>query len=147
MSPSEQKVLISRFFDELYSQGRTAILDEAFSPDAVRYSNRAPAAAGAKAIGQYVLGLRSIFPDLHVSVDDTIAEGDKVMAWITVSGTHRGPFMDIPPTGKRISIAEVQVFRFERDKVVDVRVLGDVYGLLTQLGAVITPEQHTARAQ
>lgn len=73
------------------------------------------------------------FPDLHVTIDDIVAEGDKVSLWYTVEGTHKGEFEGVPATGKRVTWPGADLFRIEGGKISDARFLSDSLGLLKQL--------------
>jgi predicted ester cyclase len=82
--------------------------------------------------------LRSAFPDFHATIDDIIAEGDKVVLRQTWTGTHKGEFMGIPPTGKRVSFGVIDIIRVDGDKCVEHWGQMDNAGLMQQLGAVPT---------
>ena len=83
----------------------------------------------------------SAFPDLHLTIEDQIAEGDKVVTRWTARGTHQGPFMGIPPTGKRAVVTGIAIDRFANGKFVENWNNGDDLGLLQQLGVVPVPGQ------
>ena len=76
------------------------------------------------------------FPDLHVTIEDMIAEGDKVVARLTASGTQQGAFLGIPSTGKHATISDIEVVRIVNGKFVEIWVQADFLGLLQQLGVV-----------
>jgi predicted ester cyclase len=76
------------------------------------------------------------FPDIHVAVEDIIAEGDKTVARITMSGTHQGAFLGIPPTRKRFSITLIEINRFEDGKSVEHWAETNLLGLLQQLWVI-----------
>jgi predicted ester cyclase len=75
------------------------------------------------------------FPDLYVTIDDTIAEGNKVGIWYTVEGTHRGDFDGIPATGNHVKWSGFDLFTVEHGKISEGRFVSDYFGLMTQLGA------------
>ena len=75
------------------------------------------------------------FPDLHVTIDDIIADGQKVGLWYSVEGTHGGEFEGIPPTGRHVKWEGFDLFTIEGGRVAHARFLSDLHGLLTQLGA------------
>lgn len=79
------------------------------------------------------------FPDLYVTITDSVAEGNKVAIWYSVEGTHRGEFDGIQPTGKRVSWTGVDLFRFGGGRIVEARFLSDSLGLMRQLGGVSPP--------
>ena len=79
---------------------------------------------------------RGAFPDLEFVAEDMIAEGDKVAARITVRGTHKGPFLDIAPTGKQVSVNAIDIFRFANGKIVEHWGVMDQMSMMQQLGAI-----------
>jgi predicted ester cyclase len=80
------------------------------------------------------------FPDLHVTIDDIIAEGNKVGVWYTVEGTHRGEFAGIAATGNHVKWSGFDLLTVEHRKISQARFLSDFFGLMTQLGA--KPQNH-----
>ena len=101
MSPDELKAHARRVPEELLTQGDLAVADAVFGPNLVHHgpTPHAPGVAGAK---QFALALRRAFPDLCAIVEDEIAEGDTVVQRLTLSGTHRGEYCGLPPTGRRV---------------------------------------------
>jgi steroid delta-isomerase-like uncharacterized protein len=81
------------------------------------------------------------FPDFQMNVDDTIADGDKVVTRGHWTGTHQAEYQGIPPTGKRVTVSSMNVFRFEDGKIAERWIITDQLGLLQQLGAVAEPGQ------
>ena len=78
--------------------------------------------------------LRQAFPDLQVTVEDVIAEGDKVVARNTVTGTHQGEYLGLPPTGRSIAYNEIFIFRFANGRIAETWGVVDVFSQLRQLG-------------
>jgi predicted ester cyclase len=76
------------------------------------------------------------FPDLHIAVEDMIAEGDKIVIRDTVTGTHKGELMGVPPTGNSVSYNEIFIFRFAEGRVIETWGVVDVLSLMRQLGAI-----------
>jgi steroid delta-isomerase-like uncharacterized protein len=83
--------------------------------------------------------LHHAYPDLHVTVEDLIEEGDKVVGRNSISGTHQGEYMGIPPTGKTVTYNEIMVFRFENGRIAETWGVVDVFSQLKQLGAISLP--------
>jgi predicted ester cyclase len=81
-------------------------------------------------------GFRAAFPDIHVAVEDVIANGDKVVVRLTFSGTHTGPLMGMPPTGKFVTITGIAIDRIQNGKIVEHWVNRDDLGMLQQLGMI-----------
>ena len=135
--PTEgNKALAHRYYEEMNKQNYLALIDEVGAPDLVWHDappGISPDLAGAK---QLTTAFWAAFPDMHVVVEDMIAEGDKVVSRVTVRGTHQGDFMGIPPTGKQISWTAIAIDRFEAGKFVENWLNADDLGLLQQLGAI-----------
>jgi steroid delta-isomerase-like uncharacterized protein len=110
------------------------IIDEVFDPE-VAISTPLPIDSTGPAALKEVFGrLHGAFPDLHVQVDDLIAEDDKVVARNTVTGTHRGEFMGLPATGRSVTYNEIFVVRFAEGRIVETWGVVDMASLMRQLG-------------
>ena len=142
-TPEEHKALFRRFIDEVWNNGNLAVADELFAPDAFTPSapQLPPGRAGVKVI---VTLWRTAFPDFHMTIEDLIAEGDKVVARFTETGTHQGEFMGIAPTGRPMSVTEIGILRLVDGKVVESWYEVDMLGLMQQLGVFPPPESSTA---
>lgn len=139
MTPDELKARVRRLADELLTQGDLSVADELLAANCACYAPvmLAPGAAGAK---RWVAALRRAFPDLSAVVEAEVAEGDTVVLRIACSGTHRGAFLGLPPTGKRASWQLVAIQRIGRDgKVVEHWSSWDRLGVLRQLEAPSCP--------
>ena len=101
---ADTKALVRRLFEEVWNQGNLAAIDELFAPSYVRYDPAAPEAKGLAGFKQLVVRLRTAFPDLHFTLEEVIAEGDKVMSRALLRGTHRGDYLGIAPTGKPVAV-------------------------------------------
>jgi steroid delta-isomerase-like uncharacterized protein len=93
-------------------------------------------ARGAQALKQVWAVLLRAFPDIHVTVEDVIAEGDKVVFRQTVTGTHRGEYRGLPPTGKSVAYNEIFIVRFAGGRIAEIWGVVDVFSQLRQLGAI-----------
>ena len=113
-------------------------IDEIVAPDAVIRTPLPIDATGAELLKQVWAMLLGVYPDIHLTVEDVIAEGDKVVARNTVTGTHRGEFMGVGPTGKSVTYDEVFIFRFADGRVVETWGVVDVYAQMKQIG-VLSP--------
>lgn len=135
----ENKALVRRAIEEVYNQGNLAIVDELVASDFVMHSasDEIHGPAGAK---QFVTMLREAFPDLHVTIEDQIADGDKVVTRWSSEGTHLGEFQGIPPTGKHGMMTGIDIDRVGGGKIVECWVNEDDLGLLQQLGVIPAPE-------
>jgi len=133
---SEQnKTVFRRIVEEVFNQGKLATADEL----GTEYMEHSPApgqAPGIDGFKQMVQMFRGAFPDLRITIEDLIAEGDRVVGRMTTSGTHRGEFMGLAPTGKRFTISEIHILRFANGKILEHWGVADDLGMMQQLGAV-----------
>jgi steroid delta-isomerase-like uncharacterized protein len=133
------KALVRRWIEEGFNQHNVAVVDELF---AERFAVNGQV-VGREGLKQNMTRHLSGFPDLHVTIDDMLAEGEKVGMWYTVEGTHGGEFEGIPPTGNHAKWTGFDLFRIEQGKIASARFVSDFHGLLTQLGATVSlPRPH-----
>ena len=135
---SEQdKAQVRRVIEEVYNRGDLAAVDELAASELVIHaaSGDIRGREGAKA---YVAALRAGFPDLHLTVEDQVAEGDMVITRWTARGTHRGEFQGLPPSGKSVRVAGTDIDRIVEGRTVECWAHVDELGLMQQLGAVAT---------
>src|SRR5678815_621796 len=98
MTPEEHKLIARRFFEEVWNEQKVDVVDEIFAPTVIFNGQ----AVKRDAIKQVVAGRRAVFPDIRVTVDDQVAEGDKVSTRRTWQGTHQGPYHGIAATGRLV---------------------------------------------
>jgi len=140
MSTEQNKALFRRLMEEVFDRGNISLIDELFAPDFVEHEELPPGiAAGSEGVKQLSTMFRSAFPDFKATIDDIIAEGDKVVVRGTWSGTHKGEFMGIAPTGKRVSFGVIDIVRIEGGKFVEHWGQMDNMGLMQQLGLIPAP--------
>src|SRR5689334_14996368 len=116
MSANENKALVARLIEEAFNQGRLAVIDALVAPDYVNHAAGFPDAPGPAAMTRFVTTYRTAFPDYACTIEAQIAEGETVVTRWTVRGTHHGPLMGIPPTGKRVTLPGIVI-----DRIVDGR--------------------------
>lgn len=139
---SEQnKKLVRETFEAIWNRGDFTVFDERFSADYAGHSSAE--IEGLEGAKQFVAAMRSAFPDFHYTVEDEIAKGDKVVNRWVVRATHEGEFQGIPPTGKRVTITGISIYRLADGKLVEGWTEADMLGLMQQLGA-IPAAQHAA---
>jgi steroid delta-isomerase-like uncharacterized protein len=143
VSAEENKAQFRRVLD-IINSGDLDKADEVIARDYVYRSPGSPEMRGPDGFRQLISMYRAAFPDLNMVVDDMLAEGDKVAARWTATGTHRGELMGIPPTGKRVTGSGLIISRFAGGKVVEDNEVIDLLGMMQQLGVVPTPEQARA---
>jgi steroid delta-isomerase-like uncharacterized protein len=144
---SEQnKMLVRRGIEELWNRGNFAVLDELVASDFVVHAST-PAAEihGREGAKQFLSMLHAAFPDIHFTIEDQIAEGDRVVTRWTARATHRGEFQGIiqrvPATGKQVRLTGINIDRIANGKTVECWGYRDELGLLQQLGVLPAPEQ------
>ena len=136
MSAKKNKKVVIRHMEELWNEGQLEIEEEIFTPDYVYHDPSSPEIRGIEAHKQFVTMYRSAFPDLHFTLEDIVAKGDKVAARWTSTSTHKGELMGIPPTGKSTKLTGMNIFRLEEGKIVEEWSNWDTLGLLQQLGVI-----------
>jgi len=141
MSTGDNKATVRRFYEEVFNQKNRAAIDECSDPNYVDRS-APPGLPGGIAGQKQLIGMYlTAFPDLHLAVEEMIAEGDKVVSRWSGSGTHQGKFMGIPPTGKQVTATGMEIIRIAGRKFVEHWMELDALGLLQQLGVVPAPGQ------
>jgi steroid delta-isomerase-like uncharacterized protein len=133
------KAAFSRFQDAVNTGDAEVIekiIDEVVEPNVLFHAPVPAGATGAQALKQVWTVLLRAFPDLHVHIEDLIAEGDKVVARNTVTGTHEGEYHGVPPTGKSVTYHEIFILRFAGGQIAEIWGVVDVYSQLRQLGLI-----------
>ena len=139
MSAQENKAKARRMLEEAFGQGNLEIVEEILDPDFVCYdpNSEAGEVRGADTIKQEIQWFRNAVPDLTYTVEDQVAEGDKVVSRYTATGTHKGEFFGVAPTGNRIEMSGIQIDRFGGNgKMVEEWPEYDLLGAMKQMGAV-----------
>jgi steroid delta-isomerase-like uncharacterized protein len=134
--------LVRRAYEEVYNQGKLEVIDELVTSDFVVHVG-SQNLHGPDALKGYVTMLRDGFPDLYLTIDMQIADGDMVVTRWTGRGTHTGTFQGIPPTGKSGSITGIDIDRIHNGKTVECWTNTDDLGLLQQLGVLPGPQPTT----
>ena len=144
---SEQnKAIVRRLFTELWNNGNLSVADEIFAPNYAHFDPSTPDfGRGPDSEKKRAALYRAAFPDLHLTIEDVIAEGETVMTRWSCRGTHKGDLSGIAPTGKPFTISGVSIARFASGKMVEGWVNWDALGLMQQLGVV--PELAKAKTQ
>lgn len=140
---SEQnKQLVRRAVEQVWNGGNLDAVDEFVASDFVIHAATPEKEVhGPEGTRQYFTMLRQAFPDLHFTIEDQVAAGDRVVTRWTATGTHNGVFQGIPPTGARAATSGIDIDRIANGKVVECWMQLDELGLLQQLGVIPAPEQ------
>jgi steroid delta-isomerase-like uncharacterized protein len=136
---TRNKATLTRFQEALSSGDWELIsktIDEVVAPDALISTPLPIEATGAELLKEVFGRLHQAFPDLHITIEDLIAEGDKVVARDTVTGAHQGEYMALPPTGKSVTYNEIFIVRFADGRIAETWGVVDVLSQLRQLGAI-----------
>lgn len=138
----ELKRTISRIADEIWNRGQFEVMDSIMHPNATYHGPHMPSGAGTREDWRRAVGFyRMAFPDSHVVYEDLIGCGDLVVGRWSATGTHRGPMPGLAPTGKRIAISGITIYRFEGDRIAEAWEQLDLLGMWKQLGVVSLPER------
>ena len=141
MSTEANKASVRRFYDEVFNKKKRAAIDEFIDPNQVDHA-APPGTPGGLAGAKQTIGMYlTAFPDLHFTVEDMIADGDKLVARLTVRGTQQGAFMGIPPTGKHVTVTAIDISRMAGGKSVEHWIEMDTLGMMQQLGVIPAPGQ------
>lgn len=139
MSAEENKEKVRRFMEEAFGQDKPQLLEDLLDPKFVRYDPyiEAGAVRGVQTVMENITWFHNVFPDLSCTIEDQVAEGEKVVSRYLIRGTHQGEeFFGVPASGKRLEMRGIQIDRFEGGKLVEERAEFDLLGALQQLGAV-----------
>jgi|SRR5690606_2194849 Predicted ester cyclase len=144
---SEQNTtLVHRAITEVWNKGNYDVLSELVAQDIVIHSSTpSEDIHGPEGIKQFYSVLRMAFPDLHFTVEDQIAHGDRVVTRWTARGTHAGEFQGIPPTGKQVTMSGIDIDRIVNGKVVECWPIADDLNVMQQLGVLSAPDQEQPR--
>lgn len=134
----DYKQITRRLVEEVINQNRLELVDEFISEDLVDHERSLPPDRrhGKAAFIEALAASKSVVPDLNMTIEEMIAEGDKVMIRVTLRGTHLGEVMGIQPTGRQLEVAGVEILRFQKGKVVEHWSLSDDLAMLGQMGAL-----------
>jgi predicted ester cyclase len=138
MSVEENKALVRRCWEECFNQGNLAVVDELVAPSYI-WHGPGQDVSGREGIKQLISLYRAAFPDLHMTFEDQIAEGDKVASRWTTRGTHTGDLLGSGPTGKQGTMTGIVISRLASNTIAEEWENFDQLGLLQQLGVMPRP--------
>jgi predicted ester cyclase len=139
MTIDRNKEIVRRVYDELLNQENKAVIAEIYAANVAIHDALLGEMQGADAFRQLLAVFDTAFPGHRVTVDNITAEGDYVYVLHTHLATHTGPFMHLAPTGKRVVVGGVEIFRMRDGKIVEFWRKDDDAGLLMQLGILPMP--------
>lgn len=135
MSVEENKALLRRGWEEILNKGNINALDQFYAENFVDHNAFPGIPSGIEGMRQTYNIIFSAFTNIHVTIDDMVAEEDKIVVRVTANGIHTGEFMGTPATGKRISMMEIRIYRIAGGKIVEHWGLMDTASLMQQLGS------------
>jgi steroid delta-isomerase-like uncharacterized protein len=143
VSTEQNKALARQFVQEIFGRGNVGAADDFLARDFVEHEELPGGLPrDREGVKQLATMVRRAFPDLIVTIDDIVAEGDKVVIRQTWRGTQKGDFMGVPPTGKTISVGVIDIIGMAGGKCVEHWGQMDAMGLMQQLGALPMPGQN-----
>jgi len=146
VSAEGNKALIHEIIEEVWNKGDLAAIDSYFAPNYVDHTPFPGQGPGPEGYRQVVAAIRDAFPDLHLTLEDILSEGDKAAFRYTMRGTHQGQFMGIPPSGRPFSVEGMIIARVAEGKAVERWANLDTLGLMQQLGAIPSPAHQQVQA-
>lgn len=135
IAPEESYAIVNRFYEEVVNGRNLDLVDALVRTDFVEHYSPPGRPQGLHGLVQFLQMLATAFPDLQGTVEDMMQSGDKVIARLTIRGTHNGPFFGIPATGKQVAWPAIHILRLEGGKIAERWALADIAGVLQQLGA------------
>ena len=135
----DNKAIASRMALEVFSQGKVDVIDEVMAPDLIDHDPQPGLPPGVDGVKMLAAAARQAFPDLEITINNAVAEGDLVFEHITNSGTMSGDFAGMPASGKHARWDAVHISRIDGGKIVEHWAIQDQLGMLQQLGFIPPP--------
>lgn len=139
MSADENKVLVRRWVEEGYGQGELDLVEELFAADLLNRTPLPGQPADRAGVEQAVMMLRGAFAGLRVTIEDIVAEGDRVVVRDQTRARHTGVFAGVPPTGAEVTVSRIAIYRVADGKIAEHWAVVDMLGLMRQLGVLPAP--------
>ena len=139
MSEARNVATLERFVEEVINQGQFEAADELVEENFVELDPFPGQQQGREGLKDVIRMMRIGFPDIHWTLEETIASGDKVVSRFKWTGTQRGEFLGIPATGRKVTVPGVVIDRLNDGKMADSRILMDTLGMMQQLGVIPRP--------
>jgi steroid delta-isomerase-like uncharacterized protein len=130
------KTIIRQFIDETLNKGDIEAAEKFVAKDVIEQVPFPGQGPGIEGLKDVLAGMRAAFPDMHWTVQEQIAEGDKVVSRFEWTGTHRGPFLGVEPTGRPVQVWGIVIDRLQDGKIKNTCILMDALGLMAQLGVL-----------
>ncbi len=134
---ADPKSIVRRLYEEVWNKRKLHLMGELVSPShALHGTHISGSAIGPEAYKQQVALFVAGFPDLHFTIEDTVTEHDKVVVCWTLSGTHKGEYLGIPATNKKVSVEGITIHHIANGRIMDSYAMRDIWGMMQQLGVV-----------
>ncbi len=135
---------VRQFIEQVINRGEIDAVDQFFWEEMVEQVPFPGQGPGIEGLKDVLRGLKAAFPDMHWTIEEQIAEGDKVLSRFEWTGTHSGPFLGVPATHRPVKTWGMVIDRFESGKIKDTRIIMDTLGLMMQLGVIPKPNASNA---
>ena len=136
MSIEDNKTLVRRYYEEVVNTGNVGLTERFISPEYTEVMDGTRYPSGVEGAKAHVIGVRQTYPDLHITIEQQIAEGEWVVSCITARGTHIGSWLGIKPTGKEVIFTGVNVDRVVSGRMVEHGGAANMLGPLLEIGAI-----------
>lgn len=130
------KEVVRMYWDEIYNQGKYELIEKLFSPKYEYHGGGGVEAKGFDGLRQFMDGYKAAFPGSRLTADVVVDGGNMIAVRTTFTGTHRGALGNIKPTGKKVSVAAMEILRLSRGKIIEEWELADELDLMKQIGAI-----------
>ncbi len=135
----EENKKIARHCLEAINEKDFSIIDQDYDANYLRHDPNSPQVRSREEYRKYLIGLCSVFPDLHFTVDDVFAEDDQVVCRFSITGTHAQPWRGLPATGKCVALTGINISKIRANKIVEDWFNTDIFSLALQLGLIPVP--------
>jgi len=137
LSPEQNLALVERYFNEILNQGKTEVIEEIMSPKMIiRIPTLPVPVVGHIGVREFITSIHTGFPDIQFHIERKIIDGNRAAVRWTITGTHLGPFLGVPPSGNKVEDQGLDIFRIADGKLVELSINENDLGLLTQIGAL-----------
>jgi steroid delta-isomerase-like uncharacterized protein len=136
MSTETNKAIVRRMYEQVWSKHQVDLVEEFFTEDTVLHAASFPSRSGLEAVREDLAMMLNAYPDMQVTIEDEIAEGDKVVLRWTMRATHQGELLGIPPTGKQITNAGISIYRLVNGKIAEEWFWPDNLNSFQQMGVI-----------
>lgn len=134
MSTATNKSIVRRYFEQVFNERRHDLVEEFLAENIEIHGSGLP--PGVEVVKQWYSTLTTGFPDYHHTIEDVVAEGDRVVTRTTFEGTQLGEMQGIPATGKAVSLSSITIFRMDNGKIAEAWMVSDNLGMMQQLGVI-----------